>query len=94
MRPTESGSGIKLPVDSGVVRAIRDPEGRVTKYTALMQRPPGFNPPSDLWFAVYDSRGELARDEGGAPMQGALSTCVSCHLTRPDDGFVFGAPGS
>jgi hypothetical protein len=93
-RPTESGSGIKLPVDTGVVRAIRDPDGRVTKYTALMQRPPGFNPPSDLWFAVYDSRGELARDETGATMQGPLSTCVSCHLTRVDDGFVFGAPES
>ena len=52
------------------MRAIRDLDGRVTKYTALMQRPPGFNPPSDLWFAVYDSRGELARDDGGAPMQG------------------------
>ena len=76
------------------MRAIRDADGRVTKYTALMQRPPGFHPPSDLWFAVYDSRGELARDEAGASMEGPLVACVTCHLTRADDGFVFGAPGS
>jgi hypothetical protein len=92
--PTETGSGIRLPIDSGIVRAIRDADGQVTKYTALLQRPPGFHPPSDLWFAVYDSRGDLARDESGASMAGPLGSCVTCHLTRADDGFVFGAPGS
>ena len=94
VRPNETGSGIQLPVDSGIVRAIRDPDGRVIKYTALMQRPAGFNPPADLWFAVYDSRGELARDDAGGLMEGPLATCVTCHLTRAEDGFVFGAPGS
>lgn len=92
VRPDETGSGAKLPVDSGIVRAIRNADGRVTKYTALMQRPAGFHPPSDLWFAVYDDEGELARDEAGAFMQGPLTVCVTCHLTRADDGYVFGAP--
>ena len=94
VRPDETGSGAKLPVNSGIVRAIRDADGRVMKYTALMQRPEGFHPPSDLWFAVYDDAGDLARDEAGAFMQGPLAVCVTCHLTRADDGYVFGAPSN
>ena len=84
VRPNQAGSRIELPVQTAVVRALRDAEGQVTKYTALVKREPGFNPPSDLWFAVYDSQAQPARDELGAIMQATMPPASTCHLTRAD----------
>ena len=92
VRPDDTGSGIDLPVDAAVLRALRDADGRILKYTALVKQPPGFDPPADLWFGVYDENGEMMRDAAGTPMEGALAACVTCHLTRAEDGFIFGAP--
>ena len=92
-RMDASGSRAELPMGTVILRVVRDASGMVTKYTALAQREPGYNPPSDLWFAVYDTQGKLARDAAtGAPVEGAIGSCTSCHLTRPDDGYVFGMP--
>jgi hypothetical protein len=91
-RMDASGSRTALPEGTVVLRVVRDGAGKVTKYTALAQRERGFNPPSDLWFAVYDTEGKLARDATGAPVEGAIASCTSCHLSRADDGYVFGMP--
>ena len=87
-----TGSGMALPEGTVILRVVRDAQGKVSKYTALAQRERGFNPPSDLWFAVYDTEGKLTRDATGAPVEGAIASCTSCHLSRPDDGYVFGMP--
>ena len=89
-RLAESGTRMVLPVGTTVLRVLRDAQGNVTKYTVLTKREPGFNPPSDLWFAVYRADGALAWDAGGAPMAGKLESCTNCHLSRANDGYVFG----
>jgi hypothetical protein len=91
-RMDASGSRTALPEGTVILRVVRDGAGRVAKYTVLAQREPGFNPPSDLWFAVYDTEGKLARDAMGAPVEGAITSCTTCHLSRADDGYVFGMP--
>lgn len=91
-RMDASGSRIALPEGTVILRVVRDGQGKVSKYTALAQRERGFNPPSDLWFAVYDTEGKLTRDATGAPVEGAIASCTSCHLSRADDGYVFGMP--
>jgi hypothetical protein len=91
-RMDASGSRTELPEGTVVLRVVRDAAGKVTKYTALAQRERGFNPPSDLWFAVYDTEGKLARDATGAPVEGAIASCTTCHLSRAEDGYVFGMP--
>ena len=90
IRAQRSGSGITLPVGTTVLRAVRDPEGQITKYTALMKREPGFDPPADLWWAVYNGNGDLVRTPDGKELRGKLPGCVLCHLSRADDGYVFG----
>jgi len=91
-RMDASGSRTALPEGTVILRVVRDGAGKVAKYTVLAQREPGFNPPSDLWFAVYDTEGKLARDAMGAPVEGAITSCTTCHLSRADDGYVFGMP--
>lgn len=85
-----NGSGIVLPVGTTVLRAVRDPQGQIIKYTALVKREAGFDPPADLWWAVYNSIGELVRRPDGTEMRGKLPACVVCHLSRAEDGYVFG----
>jgi hypothetical protein len=91
-RMDTTGSRTSLPEGTVILRVVRDGAGKVAKYTALAQRERGFNPPSDLWFAVYDTEGKLTRDATGAPVEGAIASCTSCHLSRADDGYVFGMP--
>jgi hypothetical protein len=91
-RMDASGSRTALPEGTVILRVVRDGAGKVAKYTVLAQREPGFNPPSDLWFAVYDTEGKLARDAMGAPVEGPIASCTTCHLSRADDGYVFGMP--
>ena len=81
-RMDATGSKTALPEGTVILRVVRDAAGKVSKYTVLAQREPGFNPPSDLWFAVYDTEGKLARDATGAPVEGAITSCTSCHLSR------------
>lgn len=87
-----SGSHTVLPEGTVILRVIREAEGQVSRYTALAKREPGFNPPAALWFAVYDTAGQLARDPAGAPLEGPIQSCTSCHLSRAADGYVFGMP--
>jgi hypothetical protein len=86
-----SGSGITLPVGTTVLRAVRDGHTQqILKYTALMKREPGYDPPADMWFAVYDPNGELVRTPEGTELRGKMPACVVCHLARASDGYVFG----
>ena len=89
LNPDREGSGVQLPVGAVVVRAIRDGGGQVQRYTALARREAGFHPPSDLWFGVFDAHGQATED----PREhGKGEACVSCHLQRAQDGFLFGPP--
>ncbi len=84
------GSHVRLPVGTTVLRVVRDERGAITKYTALIQREPGFDPPADLWFAAYDSSGTPLQNDDGSALQGKAPSCLACHLTRAEDGYVFG----
>ena len=86
-----NGSGVTLPVGTTILRAVRDGQTqRILKYTAMTKREPGFDPPADLWFAVYDANGDLVRTPEGKELRGKLPTCVVCHLGRASDGYAFG----
>lgn len=86
-----SGSGVTLPVGTTILRAVRDGQTqRILKYTAMMKREPGYDPPADLWFAVYDANGDLVRTPEGKELRGKLPACVVCHLGRANDGYAFG----
>ena len=85
------GSGVTLPVGTTILRAVRDSEThRIVKYTAMMKRERGYDPPADMWFAVYDANGDLVRTPEGKELRGKLPTCVICHLARANDGYAFG----
>jgi hypothetical protein len=90
VRAHQNGSHVTLPVGTTVLRAVRDPQGQITKYTALVKREPGFDPPGDLWFGVYDASGDLVRTPEGKELRGKLPACMICHLARAEDGYVFG----
>jgi hypothetical protein len=91
IRARQIGSGITLPVGTTVLRAVRDGKTQqILKYTALMKREAGFDPPADLWFAVYDANGDLVRTPEGKELRGKMPACVICHLARAQDGYVFG----
>ena len=86
-----TGSGITLPVGTTVLRAVRDGQTQqILKYTALMKREAGYDPPADMWFAVYDANGDLVRTPEGKELRGRMPACVVCHLARANDGYVFG----
>jgi hypothetical protein len=89
------GSNVTLPVGTTILRAVREPETqRIVKYTAMMKRERGYDPPADMWFAVYDANGDLVRTPEGKELRGKLPTCVICHLARANDGYVFGRTDS
>jgi len=88
----ESGSQVTLPEGSVILRVLRDRAGRATRFTAIVKREPGFHPPADFSFAVFDADGQKARGPDGALMEGTLAECLACHLTRPADGYLFGWP--
>ena len=91
IRARENGSGVTLPVGTTVLRAVRDGTSQqILKYTALTKREAGFDPPADLWFAVYDANGDLVRTPEGKELRGKMPACVVCHLARAQDGYVFG----
>ncbi len=86
----QAGSRTELPVGTAILRVMRDGSSNaIKKFTVLVKREPEFNPPSNLWFAVYDAYGEVAKSNG-QPQEGALTSCTACHLSRPADGYVFG----
>jgi hypothetical protein len=86
-----NGSGVTLPVGTTILRAVRDVQSeRIVKYTAMMKREPGYDPPADMWFAVYDANGDLVRAPDGKELRGKMPACVVCHLARAEDGYVFG----
>lgn len=92
IRPGKTSSHMTLPEGTVVVRAVRNAAGRLSKTTVLEKRAPGYNPPSDLWFATYEPGGQLAMDASGVPMEGRMPACNTCHLSRAYDGYVFGVP--
>lgn len=92
VRARATGSRVNLPVGTTVLRVQRDERGRIARYTALIKRESGFNAPADLEFAAYDPSGQIAREDDGSEMRGPLARCLACHLTRAQDGFVFGRP--
>jgi hypothetical protein len=83
-------SQVVLPAGTTILRVLYDASGQVIRYTALVKREPGFYPPADLFFAVFEANGEKARSADGSPQEGRMEACMVCHQTRPHDGYVFG----
>jgi hypothetical protein len=76
------------------VRQVLEPDGGVAKLTLMVKGPPGYNPDlGDWWFGETDPSGTPLTSDAGVLM-GRLSQCYSCHLTRNDDGYLFGVPSS
>jgi hypothetical protein len=90
-----SGSGATVPEDTLLIREVLDkPGGKVTTLTLMYKGPPGYNPDlADFWFGVTDPEG-AAIEEDGARKTGRLQECYSCHLSRAEDGYLFGVPAS
>ena len=85
----DRGSGAQLPVGSIIVREVSDQTGNVDKLTVIARAEDGANPSAgNLWFATVTPGGEL-EDETHS---GFLPSCIGCHASRPDDGFLFGVP--
>jgi len=92
--PTVTGSHASLPAGTTIVRQVLEPDGGVAKLTLMVKGPPGYNPDlGDWWFGETDPSGTPLTSDAGVLM-GRLSQCYSCHLTRNDDGYLFGVPSS
>jgi len=88
--PDVTGSGVVLPDDSLIVRAVHDEEGALSKYTVAWF-PPGGGALEDIFFLVADPDWAVMTVDG-VRQAGSLSTCQGCHAAREDDGWVFGVP--
>lgn len=91
VRPELTGSLVRTPDDSLFVRTLISPDGGVIKHTVLWF-PPGYRDVTDLYFVVATPDWEVVEIDG-VRQSGALSGCQGCHLSRQDDGFLFGVPG-
>jgi hypothetical protein len=88
--PVATGAGGALALGTVIVRAVSDANGDVTTLTLMRHGPVGINPTlDDWWFAETDANGVPLSDDAG-PLTGALATCMTCHLTRTSDDFLFG----
>lgn len=89
------GSGVDLPEGTVIVREVIGDTGEVEKLTMMMKGEPGYFPGGgDWWYGVADPDGTIRVDDDGELMQGALTQCGGCHLSRPNDGYLFGIPSA
>jgi hypothetical protein len=103
--PEDGGVPIddNLPVGTIIIRAMYgsvdagtpDNPGPLDKLTLMSKGPPGYDPDlGDWWFSVTDPNANPIDYPDGAPQDGQMSECHSCHqLERGlDNDFLFGAP--
>ncbi len=90
-----SGSGATVPEATLIIREVLDgPGGKLKTLTLMYKGPPGYNPDlADFWFGVADPKG-AAIEENGIRKTGRLQECYGCHLSRAQDGYLFGVPAS
>ncbi|MCB9744566.1 MAG: hypothetical protein H6741_17775 [Alphaproteobacteria bacterium] len=89
--PGATGSRTELPVGTAIVREVRDAEWALVKRTILYRG----DAPNELggWiFGVVDAEGFVTYNDAGEPQAGLLADCASCHLSRTEDGHLFGLP--
>jgi hypothetical protein len=92
--PTATGTGSALPLGAIIVRVVTDASGDVTKLTLMRHGPAGINPTlDDWWFAETDPNGVPLTDDAG-PLTGPLAECMTCHLPRASNDYLFGVPTS
>ena len=92
--PDSTGSGVRLPEGTLIVREVLNAAGQLDKLTLMAKGPPGYNGVvGDYWFAVTDPNGTpLVTD--GVEQVGKLAACFGCHQARAADDFLFGIPAS
>lgn len=90
-----SGSGATVPEDTLIIREVLDgPGGKLKTLTLMYKGPPGYNPDlADFWFGVTSPTGAVI-EENGIRKAGRLQECYACHLTRAQDGYLFGVPAA
>ena len=91
--PDRTGSGIRLPEGTLIVREVLDAAGALRKLTLMAKGPAGYNPEvGDYWFGVTDPAGTPIV-ENGVELRGKLTQCYSCHQARGvADDYLFGIP--
>ncbi len=94
--PSKTGSKATLPCGATIIREIIDETNTITKLTVMVKGAAGYNPDvGDYYWMVTDPSGVvLDYPDGGAPMQGRMPECHSCHLPRSGDDFLFGVPAA
>jgi hypothetical protein len=76
-----------------IVREVLGDAG-VAKITAMVKGTPGTNPMlGDWWFAETDPAGVPLLVDGGV-LLGNLAACMTCHLGRAKDDYLFGVAAS
>lgn len=87
------GSGVKIPEGTVIIREVRDTGGTVESLTLMVKGAPGYFPGGgDWWYGVADPDGQIRLDASGEPRMGRLEDCGGCHLSRPQDDYLFGIP--
>ena len=93
IHPETSGTNIKMPVGTLIVRQVLDQTtGAIVKVTLMAKMASGYDPTlGDWWFGVTDPQGVPLSDDKG-PEVGRLTDCHSCHIPRATDDYLFGVP--
>jgi hypothetical protein len=93
--PDASGSKVRLPEGTLIIREVYDKAGTLKKLTLMGKGARGYNPVvGDYWYAVTDPDGTPQVDSGQV-LTGKLEQCFSCHQARGEvDDFLFGVPAA
>lgn len=90
-----SGSGVILPEGTVIVREVLDDFGQIETLTLMIKGAPGYFPEGgDWWYGVADPDGMIREDANGEPIMGPLQQCNVCHITRANDGYLYGVPSA
>lgn len=82
--PDISASFLEVSPGTTIIREVWSNENKMKKFTGMIKMERGYFPEGgDFAYLVLKADGTITKG-------GKLNDCAECHITRPNDGFLFG----